>query len=80
MKIKAKVAYKDDTHRRVMGHYNTERAIYQKWCDEQNDDMIDYTYARLKAVAWFLTIADCITLEPYWYLEKDLDEARGWTH
>ena len=79
MKIKAKVAYKDDTHRRIMDTYNTERKVYQKWIDEENHDMIDYSYARLKAYAWALVMADCIELEHYCYLEKELDEARGWT-
>ena len=78
MKVKAKVAYRDETHRKAVVHYKNLKAVYKKWIEEGDKTMLDYTYDKLIAISETLFFSGAITIERMNYLNKELDKMRGW--
>ena len=79
MKIKARVAYRDDTHRRLVSFYELEMKTYRTFIDEGDEHMIDYMYDVVGTLIDAMHVTDCITFERWEYLRKEAGALRGWT-
>lgn len=77
-KIKARVAYKDETHRKGMDYYKALVRVYKTWIEEEDMEMIDFTYQRLCGIIDTLYFGGAIEHSRAWYLRRELDEMRGW--
>lgn len=77
-KIKAKVAYRDDTLREIMSVYNLEHKVYVDYIADDNEDMVHHMYKRLCAVLDYLHLSGAISTERWKYMCKELRAERGW--
>lgn len=77
-KIKAKIVYKDNTHKQMMYWYNVWMDTYKQFIEEDNSIMVDFMYNQLWATTDLLYFASCINHERKKYLEHEVDKMRGW--
>lgn len=78
MKIKAKITYKDDTHKQMMFWYDLWANTYKQFIEEDNDRMIDYMYNYLMTVIDVLYFTNCIGMPRKKYMAHEVDKMRGW--
>lgn len=78
MKIKAKIAYKDNTHKQMMFWYDLWTNTYKQFIEEDNDRMIDHMYNYLMTVIDVLYFTNCINHEHKKYMEHEVNKMRGW--
>ena len=78
MKITAKIAYRDKTHKEMMFWYNLWVKNYKQFIEEENERMVDFEYERLFAATDLLYFAGCINHERKKYMEHEINKLRGW--
>lgn len=78
MKVTAKIAYKDNTHKRMMYYFDVWMYTYKQFIEEKNEEMVDCEYNRLWTVTDLLYLTGCINVERKKYMEHEIDKMRGW--
>lgn len=78
MKIKAKVVYKDETHRRLERWLEQMFRTLQRFVDRGDMETATYVYTKIQGIAWAMCMADCISLERENYIEHRACEVMGW--
>ena len=78
MKITARIAYKDGTHRQMMFWYNLWMDTYKQFVEEDNRRMTDYMYEKLMTVVDVLYFTNCIEMPRKKYMEHEIGKVRGW--
>ena len=78
MKITAKVVYKNDTHRRLEEWLGHMMNTLQYFVEENDIGTAKSFYTKIQGIAWAMCMADCITLDRYYYIEHKADKVMGW--
>lgn len=77
-KIKAKVVYKDETHRRLEREIEQMLRTLQRLVDRDDTETAVHVYTKIQGIAWAMCMADCISIDRFHYIENRANKVMGW--
>jgi len=78
MKVRAKVVYKDETHRRLEGHLEQMFRSLQRFMNRGDRVTAVYVHTKIMGIAWAMFMANCISFDRFHYIENRANKVMGW--
>ena len=80
MKITAKVVYKDETHRKIERELEQLFRSLQTFVDRDDTETAVHVYTKIQGIAWAMCMANCISLDRFYYIESRANKVMGWQY